>query len=50
MTTTPSKMQMLRLASNSEFRAAAQKVVTEVKNAGVDLNSAVGVIALGLVY
>ncbi|KZP24580.1 hypothetical protein FIBSPDRAFT_1042043 [Athelia psychrophila] len=36
----PSKMQMLRLATNSEFRAAAQKVVEELKNAGVDLNSA----------
>lgn len=37
----PSKMQMLRLAANAEFRSAAQNVVTELKSAGVDLNSAV---------
>jgi hypothetical protein len=39
----PSKMQMLRLAAKEEFRTAAMKVVTELKNAGVDLNSAVRV-------
>ena len=37
----PSKMQMLRLATNSDFRTAATKVVEELKKAGVDLNSAV---------
>ncbi|KAF7981585.1 hypothetical protein HWV62_7798 [Athelia sp. TMB] len=36
----PSKMQMLRLATNSDFRTAATKVVEELKKAGVDLNSA----------
>ncbi|EGO01772.1 hypothetical protein SERLA73DRAFT_177267 [Serpula lacrymans var. lacrymans S7.3] len=35
----PSTTQMLRLAANSEFREAAQRVVTELKNAGVDLTS-----------
>ncbi|KAH7904455.1 hypothetical protein BJ138DRAFT_1119399 [Hygrophoropsis aurantiaca] len=35
----PSTMQMMRLAANSEFRQAAQKVVEELKNAGVDLTS-----------
>lgn len=42
----PSKMQMLRLAAREEFRAAAMKVVAELKNAGVDLNSAVRVSCL----
>ncbi|OJA20878.1 hypothetical protein AZE42_00864 [Rhizopogon vesiculosus] len=35
----PSTMQMMRLAANSEFRQAAQKVVTELQKAGVDLTS-----------
>ncbi|KAG2146630.1 hypothetical protein DEU56DRAFT_785542 [Suillus clintonianus] len=35
----PSTLQMMRLAANSEFREAAQKVVTELQNAGVDLTS-----------
>ncbi|OAX42880.1 hypothetical protein K503DRAFT_262257 [Rhizopogon vinicolor AM-OR11-026] len=35
----PSTMQMMRLAANSEFREAAQKVVTELQKAGVDLTS-----------
>lgn len=34
-------MQMLKLAASSDFRNAAQKVVTELKNAGVDLTSQV---------
>lgn len=37
----PSKMTMLRLAANSEFRAAAENLVKELKNAGVDLSSPV---------
>ncbi|KIK95134.1 hypothetical protein PAXRUDRAFT_827320 [Paxillus rubicundulus Ve08.2h10] len=37
----PSTMQMLRLAGSSDFRKAAQKVVDELKNAGVDLTSQV---------
>jgi hypothetical protein len=37
----PSKMQMIRMATNLEFRTAAQRLVTEMKNAGVDLSSAV---------
>ena len=39
----PSKMTMLRLAANSEFRAAAENLVKELKNAGVDLSSPVGI-------
>ncbi|KIM91004.1 hypothetical protein PILCRDRAFT_811518 [Piloderma croceum F 1598] len=35
----PTMVQMMRLASNSEFRAAIQRVTTEMKNAGVDLKS-----------
>ncbi|KAI6047341.1 hypothetical protein EDC04DRAFT_2622892 [Pisolithus marmoratus] len=35
----PSVTQMLRLAANSDFRSAAQRVVTELQNAGVDLKS-----------
>ncbi|KAF8845694.1 hypothetical protein BDN67DRAFT_961301 [Paxillus ammoniavirescens] len=35
----PSTMQMLRLAGSSDFRKAAQRVVDELKNAGVDLTS-----------
>lgn len=41
--TGPSTMQLMRLAANSEFRTAVQRVVSEMKNAGVDLNSAVSV-------
>jgi hypothetical protein len=37
----PSTMQMLRLAGSSDFRKAAQRVVDELKNAGVDLTSQV---------
>lgn len=37
----PSTMKMFRLAAKEEFRAAATKVMTELKKAGVDLNSAV---------
>lgn len=37
----PSTMQMMRLAANSDFRQAAQKVVTELQKAGVDLTSQV---------
>lgn len=37
----PSTMQMMKLAANSEFRQAAQKVVTELQNAGVDITSQV---------
>jgi hypothetical protein len=43
----PSTMQMMRLAGNAEFRAAVQRVMTEMKNAGVDLKSGVGVFELG---
>ncbi|KAJ8595359.1 hypothetical protein M405DRAFT_857436 [Rhizopogon salebrosus TDB-379] len=35
----PSTLQMMRLAANAEFRQAAQKVVTELQNAGVDITS-----------
>lgn len=35
----PSVTQMLRLAASSDFRSAAQRVVTELQNAGVDLKS-----------
>ncbi|KIJ70264.1 hypothetical protein HYDPIDRAFT_77322 [Hydnomerulius pinastri MD-312] len=35
----PSTTQMIRLAASSDFRAAAQRVVEELKNAGVDLTS-----------
>ncbi|KAI6164705.1 hypothetical protein EDD17DRAFT_1557509 [Pisolithus thermaeus] len=35
----PSVTQMLRLAANSDFRLAAQRVVTELQSAGVDLKS-----------
>lgn len=38
-------MKMLQLATNKEFRNAAQQVVAELKNAGVDLTSAVRVFA-----
>jgi hypothetical protein len=37
----PSTLQMMRLAANAEFRQAAQKVVTELQNAGVDITSQV---------
>lgn len=37
----PSTLQMMKLAGNSEFRQAAQKVVTELQKAGVDLTSQV---------
>ncbi|KAG2348682.1 hypothetical protein BDR05DRAFT_839516, partial [Suillus weaverae] len=33
----PSAFQMMKLAANSEFREAAQKVVSELQKAGVDL-------------
>jgi hypothetical protein len=36
MTQKPTTTQMIRLAANTEFRAAMQRVVTEMKNAGVD--------------
>lgn len=35
----PSVTQMLRLAASSDFRLAAQRVVTELRSAGVDLKS-----------
>jgi uncharacterized protein (DUF302 family) len=35
----PSAMQMFRLATNSEFKEAAKKVVEELKKAGIDLTS-----------
>ncbi|KAG0705469.1 hypothetical protein DFH29DRAFT_906631 [Suillus ampliporus] len=35
----PSTLQMMKLAANSEFRQAAQKVVTELQKAGVDVTS-----------
>ncbi|KAG1753841.1 uncharacterized protein EDB91DRAFT_419925 [Suillus paluster] len=35
----PSTLQMMKLAANSEFRQAAQKVVTELQKAGVDITS-----------
>ncbi|KAI6003793.1 hypothetical protein EDD15DRAFT_2360070 [Pisolithus albus] len=35
----PSVTQMLRLAASSDFRLAAQRVVTELRRAGVDLKS-----------
>ncbi|KAI6134875.1 hypothetical protein EV401DRAFT_863092, partial [Pisolithus croceorrhizus] len=35
----PSVTQMMRLAANSDFRLAAQRVVTELQSAGVDLKS-----------
>ncbi|KAG1780193.1 hypothetical protein EV702DRAFT_1081390 [Suillus placidus] len=35
----PSAFQMMKLAANSEFREAAQKVVSELQKAGVDLTS-----------
>ncbi|KAG1820383.1 uncharacterized protein BJ212DRAFT_1339769 [Suillus subaureus] len=37
--TPPSAFQMMKLAANSEFREAAQKVVSELQKAGVDLTS-----------
>ncbi|KAG1715942.1 hypothetical protein ID866_1231 [Astraeus odoratus] len=37
----PSTTQMLRLAASSDFRKAAQRVVDELKNAGLDLTSQV---------
>ncbi|KAG2152027.1 hypothetical protein BD769DRAFT_1402715 [Suillus cothurnatus] len=37
--TPPSTFQMMKLAANSEFREAAQKVVSELQKAGVDLTS-----------
>jgi hypothetical protein len=37
----PSTFQMLKLATNSEFREASKNVVQEFQNAGVDLNSKV---------
>jgi hypothetical protein len=39
--TPPSTFQMMKLAANSEFREAAQKVVSELQKAGVDLTSQV---------
>jgi hypothetical protein len=39
--TQPSKFQMLKLATNSEFREATKNVVQEFQNAGVDLSSKV---------
>ena len=42
----PTTMQMMRLAGNSEFRAAVQRVTEEMKNAGVDLKSKVGVLSV----
>ncbi|KAF8897347.1 hypothetical protein BD779DRAFT_1490324 [Infundibulicybe gibba] len=35
----PSTLQMLKLASNSEFRTGAQRVVEELQKAGVDFKS-----------
>ncbi|KAI6034321.1 hypothetical protein BKA83DRAFT_4188257 [Pisolithus microcarpus] len=35
----PSVTQTLRLAASSDFRLAAQRVVTELQSAGVDLKS-----------
>lgn len=35
----PSMFEMMKLASNTEFRTAANKVVEEFKKAGVELNS-----------
>ncbi|KAG8912049.1 hypothetical protein FRC01_005326 [Tulasnella sp. 417] len=39
MTRKPSMFEMMKLASNTEFRTAANKVVEEFKKAGVELNS-----------
>ncbi|KAG8949308.1 hypothetical protein FRC04_008910 [Tulasnella sp. 424] len=39
MTRKPSMFEMMKLASNMEFRAAANKVAEEFKKAGVELNS-----------
>ncbi|KIM68704.1 hypothetical protein SCLCIDRAFT_87145, partial [Scleroderma citrinum Foug A] len=35
----PSTTKMLQLAASSDFRQAAQRVIAELKNAGVDLTS-----------
>lgn len=35
----PSTLQMIKLASNAEFRAAAKRVEEELQKAGVDLRS-----------
>ncbi|KAG7529985.1 hypothetical protein FFLO_05282 [Filobasidium floriforme] len=37
MTSPPSKMTMMSLAFDSEFRGAIEKLMTELKNAGVDV-------------
>jgi hypothetical protein len=39
--TKPTTLQMLKLATNSEFREASKSVVQELQNAGVDLTSKV---------
>jgi len=36
---TPSPMQMIRLARNAEFREAAGRVVNELQNAGIKIDS-----------
>lgn len=38
----PSSFQMMKLATSSEFRDAAKRVVDEMQKAGVDLRSKVG--------
>jgi len=35
-------MQMIRLARNAEFREAAGRVVNELQNAGIKIDSQVG--------
>jgi hypothetical protein len=37
----PSTFQMMKLAANSEFRAATQKLSEELLKAGIDLKSPV---------
>lgn len=37
----PSTMQLLRLASNSEFRAGAKRVAEEFKKAGIEIDQKV---------
>jgi len=39
--TKPSTLQMLKLATNSEFKEASKNVFQEIQNAGVDLTSKV---------
>jgi hypothetical protein len=35
----PTTMEMMKLAMNSEFRQGAQKLMEELKKAGIDLTS-----------